>query len=71
MAPVHLVLIIFLPPPYLAFVPVITQSIDVISCVSPIVDDISHVWFQMSRRKEIIRCLGDDLLITLRVRCAG
>jgi phosphoribosylpyrophosphate synthetase len=65
------ILIIFFLPPHLTFMPTITQSIDVAQRVSLIIDDMAHVRTSMSGAKKMVRRLGKDLLVALRVRGTG
>jgi hypothetical protein len=62
--------ILFLPP-YLTFVPMIVQIIDIALRVSLTVDDIVHVRTRMSGWKKMVCCLGEDLLVALRVQGTG
>jgi hypothetical protein len=63
--------IIFFLPPHLTFMPTITQSIDVAQRVSLIIDDMAHVRTSMSGGNKMVRRLGKDLLVALRVRGTG
>jgi hypothetical protein len=51
--------------------PTITQSIDVAQRVSLIIDDMAHVRTSMSGGNKMVRRLGKDLLVALRVRGTG
>jgi hypothetical protein len=63
--------IVLLPLPQFALMKAVTQRVNVALCVSPTVDDVAHASFWMSVREEVVCCLGEDLSITLCVRCAG
>lgn len=66
-----MILIILFPSPYLTFVPMIVQIIDVAPRVSLTVDDIVHVRTRMSGWKKMVCCLGEDLLVALHVLGMG